>query len=91
MVVISYYGQGVVFNCFAIETWGHLTANKCTDFYTDNEAVSEVINKQSSRDEPLKKLLRRLVLCNLRHNILLGSTHLLGKINILQIFYLNYR
>ena len=33
----------------ALETWGHLIANKYIYFYTDNEAVSEVINKQSSR------------------------------------------
>ena len=67
----------------ALETWGHLIANKCIDFYTDNEAVSEVIHKQSSRDETLMKLLRRLVLCTLRHNILFRSTHLPGKFNIL--------
>ena len=47
----------------ALETWGHLIANKCIYmyFYTDNEAVSEVINKQSSQDETLMELLRRLV------------------------------
>ena len=67
----------------AFETWGHLIANKFIDFYTDNEAVSEVINKQSSRDETLMKLLRRLVLCSLRHNILFRATHLPGKFNIL--------
>ena len=38
---------------------------------------------QSSQDETLMKLLRRLVLCTLRHNILLRSTHLPGKFNIL--------
>ena len=43
----------------ALENWGHLIANKCIDFYTYNGAVSEVINKQSSRDETLMKLLRR--------------------------------
>ena len=70
----------------ALETWGHLIANKCIHFYTDNEAVSEVINKQSSRDETLMKLLRRSVLCTLRRNILFRSIHLPGKINILQDF-----
>ena len=29
------------------------------------------------------KLLRRLVLCSLRHNILFRATHLAGKFNIL--------
>ena len=32
----------------ALETWGHLIANRCIEFYTDNEAVSVVINKQSN-------------------------------------------
>ena len=67
----------------ALETWGYLIANKCIDFYTDNEAVSEVINKQSSRDETIMKLLRCLVLCFHRHNILFRATHLPGKFNIL--------
>ena len=67
----------------ALETWGHLIANKYIYFYTDNEAVSEVINKQSSRDVTLMKLLRHLVVCTLRHYILFRSTHLPGKINIL--------
>ena len=67
----------------ALETWGHLVANKCIEFYTDNEAVSMVINKQSSREETLMKLLRRLVLCTLKHNILFKSIHLSSESNFL--------
>ena len=53
--------------------------------------MSEVINKQSSQDETLMKLLRRLVLFSLRHNILFRATHLAGKFNILPDLLSDYR
>ena len=67
----------------ALESWGHLIANKCIEFYTDNEAVSVIINSQTSRDETLMNLLRRLVLCTLKHNIMFRSKCLLGRLNVL--------
>ena len=67
----------------ALESWGHLIANKCIEFYTDNEAVSVIINSQTSRDETLMNLLRRLVLCTLKHNIMFRSKFLPGRLNVL--------
>jgi len=37
-------------------------ADKCITFHTDNQALSEVINKKSTKDNELLVLLRALVL-----------------------------
>ena len=77
----------------ALETWGHLIANKCIYmyFYTDNEAVSEVINKQSSQDESLMELLRRLVYVLLGIIFFLDQLICLEKLTFCQIFHLDNR
>lgn len=65
----------------AVETWGHLLQNQCIEFYTDNEAVSKIINRQTSKDATLMKLLRQLVLRTLKYNILFRSRHIFGRLN----------
>lgn len=67
----------------ALEVWGPYIANKCIEFYTDNAAVADIINSQTSKDDTLMKLLRRLVLFTLKHNILFRSVHISGKCNLL--------
>ena len=77
----------------ALETWGHLIANKCIYmyFYTDNEAVSEAINKQSSQDETLMELLRRLVYVLLSIIFFLDQLICLENLIFCQIFHLDNR
>ena len=46
----------------AVEIWGHLWQNHAILFFTDNEALVSVINKQTSRDNQVMCMVRYLVL-----------------------------
>ena len=67
----------------AIVTWGAAWKNRSVCFYTDNEAVVAIINKQTSRDAAVMTLLRKLVLCCMQFNILFTAKHVAGRDNIL--------
>lgn len=49
---------------------------------SDNLAVVQIINKQSSKEKTLMKLVRRLVLATLNWNIHFRAKHIPGKHNI---------
>ena len=57
----------------ALEIWGHLIKNHCVCFHIDNQAVVNIINKQSATDPVMMILVRRFVLASMKFNI---STHL---------------
>ena len=61
--------------------WGHRMANRSVLFFTDNEALVYVINKQSCRDKTLMQFVRKLVLVCLRNNILFKAKHIPGTYN----------
>ena len=65
----------------SIKIWGSQLANKCITFHTDNQALSEVINKKTTKDRELLVLLRALVLSCLQNNILFKAVHLPGVHN----------
>ena len=65
----------------AVEIWGHILSNHKVLFFTDNMAVSDTINKTSSKDKILMKLVRRLVLASLKFNIHFRVKHIAGKTN----------
>lgn len=65
----------------ALEVWGHRLQNKCIVFHSDNEAVVYIINRQTSKDKTLMKLVRRLVLCTIKHNVMFQATHIPGLEN----------
>lgn len=67
----------------ALEIWGVALADKKILFMTDNMAIVHVINKQTCKDKVLMKLVRRLVLAALSHNILFKAKHIPGKNNTL--------
>ena len=67
----------------AVVIWGHDWANKSVCFYTDNEALVAIINKQTSCEPCVMTLLRKLVLVCLRSNIFFTARHVPGKDNIL--------
>ncbi|XP_062593507.1 uncharacterized protein LOC134254984 isoform X1 [Saccostrea cucullata] len=67
----------------ALEIWGPALANKKILFMTDNMAIVHTINKQTCKDKILMKLIRRLVLTALSHNILFRAKHIAGKSNTL--------
>ena len=54
---------------------------KCITIHTDNQALSEVINKKTTKDKELLVLLRFLVLSCLQNNILFKAVHLQGVHN----------
>lgn len=66
----------------ALEIWGSEMANRKILFMSDNMAVVEVINKQSSKEKCLMHLLRRLVLVCLSKNIFFKAKHIPGKYNV---------
>ena len=65
----------------ALEIWGPLMRNKCIVFFSDNQAVVEIINKQTSKDRSIMVLLRHFVLSTLKYNILFHAKHIAGCIN----------
>ena len=56
-------------------------ANKRIIFFSDNAAVVDIVNNQTSRHKDIMVLLRDLVLSCLRHNILFQASHIPGLQN----------
>ena len=50
-------------------------------FFTDNEALVHVINKQSCKDKSLMFFVRKLVLICLNHNALFNAKRIPGTYN----------
>ena len=50
-------------------------------FLSDNQAVVEIINRQTSKDRSVMALLRHFVLCTLKYNILFRARHIAGRVN----------
>jgi len=57
--------------------------NSYLKFYTDNMAVVEIVNKQTSKCSIIMQIIRPLVLTLLHHNITLTCLHIPGKSNLL--------
>ena len=70
-----------MFPILSIKIWGTQLVNKCITFHTDNQALSEVINKKTTKEGELLVLLRALVLSCLQNNILFKAVHLPGVHN----------
>lgn len=49
---------------------------------SDNMAVVNIINKQTSKDKSIMRLIRRLVLATLLYNIHFRAKHIPGKHNV---------
>ena len=58
-------------------------ANQKVRFFTDNEALVSVINKQTSRDPHIMTLFRRMILTCLTFNIKVMACHVPGRVNSL--------
>lgn len=65
----------------ALHIWGSSMANKFVCFVTDNSALAEVINRQTSKHKLIMLLVRDLVLISLKHNILFRARHIAGVNN----------
>ena len=63
--------------------WGHRIRNQSVLFFTDNQSLVLVINKQTSKDAELVSFVRTMVLVCLQNNNLLKAKHLPGRRNVL--------
>lgn len=58
-------------------------ANKCICFVTDNSALVDIINRQTSKHKLIMLLVRDLVFTSLNYNILFRARHIAGVHNSL--------
>ena len=65
----------------ALHVWGFQMSNRCVVFATDNAALVDIINQQTSKHKLVMILIRDLVLKALKHNILFRARHLPGVLN----------
>ena len=65
----------------AVVAWSSYLGNKKVLFWSDNQAVVTVINKQTSKCPVIMRLLRLLVLHCLKHNILFKAKYVPGSSN----------
>lgn len=67
----------------AIHLWADRLLDKCVSLATDNMSLVYIINKQTSKDGEIMILMRKLVLCLLKNNIILRAHHLTSSDNAL--------
>lgn len=67
----------------AVNIWGSLWRNHSILFFTDNEALVAIINKQTSKDKHIMRLFRPFILACLHFNILFQAKHIKGTQNTL--------
>ena len=60
------------------ELFGKFLANLCILFMSDNSGGVDVVNKTTSQNRSIMKLVRQLLLACLSHNILFRSKHVPG-------------
>ena len=65
----------------AVVLFGHQWCNKNILFICDNMSVVFCLNKQTSKDKVMMKLIRLIVLCALEHNFCFASKHISTKKN----------
>ena len=58
-------------------------SNKHVTFHCDNKSVTEIINKQSSKQKTIMVLVRHLVLTCMQYNIVFKAQHIEGCRNVL--------
>lgn len=63
----------------ALEFWGYKMVNSKILFLSDNQAVVEMINKQTCKHSVAMRLVRRLVLAAMKCNVWFRAKHMLGK------------
>ena len=60
----------------SVYLWGHAMRDRCILFFTNNESLVHVINKQSSKDKSLMFFVRKLILICLEYNIVSKAKHI---------------
>ena len=67
----------------ATKLFGKLLANHCIIFMSDNSGVVDIVNKCTSKNRAIMKLVRRLVLACLKYNVLFRCRHVPGYENVI--------
>lgn len=67
----------------AIAVWGPSLSTKRILFHCDNMSIVHILNDMTSKDKFIMVLVRKLVLFSLTHNILIRSSHIPGKHNVI--------
>ena len=67
----------------ALDIWGNSFKNAKPLFLCSNQAVVEVIHKQSCKDKSIMKLIRKLVLAAVKFNVVFWAKHIAGKYNVI--------
>ena len=65
----------------ALLIWTSHLANKCLHIYTDNQAVSYILNNFTSKEPTIMNLIRKLVLHCMTNNILIKASYYPGHLN----------
>jgi hypothetical protein len=65
----------------ALRLWSAQLANKRILFHIDNSAVVQVINSATSKSIRVMKIVRKLVLITLQHNISIQAQYIPSKLN----------
>ena len=68
--------HGPLVHVLSSPIWGAIMRNHYIVFFSDNHAVVDIINKQTSREPKIMVLVRRLVLNCLKYSILFKSKHI---------------
>ena len=56
-------------------------ANKCVKFWTENQAVVAITNRQTAKYSAIMELVRKFVLLALKYNIVFKAAYIAGKLN----------
>lgn len=67
----------------SLVVWGSSLQNKKILFRCDNEAVVHILNTMTSKSEKVMILVRAITLECMKHNMVIKSTHIAGKTNVL--------
>ena len=65
----------------SLHVWGCQMRNQCVSLFTDNAALVDIINKQTSKHKLIMILVRDLVLTSLQYNIEFRAYHIPGVDN----------
>ena len=66
-----------------IKTFGPLIKNSNILFKNDNMAVTDIVNKNSSKDPTIMQIVRPLVLALIKFNVNLRMEHIPGVLNVI--------
>ena len=70
----------------ALEIWDSSLKDRCITLHSDNYAAVYILNRHTSKDPHIMHLVRRYVLCCMKHNLMIKVVHVRGKENTLADF-----